>query len=100
MVIKDNSVDETIILDILSTILLGEYRDPTKYVSTALGIADCIKRTPAGYPDRLNNFISEKPIIGPTITLTAPSIIASYQDLTFSFVRATPNDINTRNMVA
>ena len=38
MVINDNNVETTIMLAILSTIFLGEYIDPTRYVKTALGI--------------------------------------------------------------
>ena len=45
-------VEETITLAILSTALFFEYIDPTKYLRTALGIADCIRRTPAIKPDK------------------------------------------------
>ena len=40
MVINDIKVETTIMLDMLSTIFLGEYMDAIRYVSIALGIAD------------------------------------------------------------
>ena len=46
-VIKDIKVDTTIMLEILSTISFGEYIEAIKYVSIALGIDDCINKTPA-----------------------------------------------------
>ena len=92
-------VEETITLAILSTALFFEYIDPTKYVRTALGIADCIRRTPAIKPDKPKNLISEKPIIGPNITLTEPKIAACVHDTTLSLVKATPKDIKTKNIV-
>ena len=46
-VTNDIKVDTTIILDILSTISFGEYIDAIKYVNIALGIEDCINKTPA-----------------------------------------------------
>ena len=47
MVNKDIKVETTIMLDMLSTILFGEYIEAIKYVRMALGIADWINRTPA-----------------------------------------------------
>ncbi len=40
-------------LDMLSTIFLGEYIDAIKYVKIALGIEHCINKTPAAKPDKL-----------------------------------------------
>ena len=39
-------------------------------------------------------------MIGPEITLTKPRIIALNQDFTRNLARATPKDINTKNIVA
>ena len=47
MVINDIKVETTIMLDMLSTIFLGEYMEAIKYVNIALGIADWISKTPA-----------------------------------------------------
>ena len=46
-VISDINVETTIMLEILSTIFLGEYIEAIKYVNIALGIEDCINKTPA-----------------------------------------------------
>ena len=100
MVIKDISVEATITLDILVTTFFDEYIDPTKYVRTALGIADCINNTPAGYPDKLKKEINKNAIAGPTKTLIKLKIIESFQDLTFSLVKAIPKDIRTKKIVA
>ena len=45
-----------------------------KYVRIALGIDDCISKTPAAKPDKLNIFIITNPIIGPIITLPIEEI--------------------------
>ena len=47
IVIKDIKVETTIMLDMLSTISFGEYIEAIKYVKMALGIEDCINKTPA-----------------------------------------------------
>ena len=47
MVNKDIKVETTIMLDMLSTIFLGEYMEAIKYVKIALGIEDWINKTPA-----------------------------------------------------
>ena len=98
--IKDNKVEVTIILETLSTTFFDEYKEPTKYVRTALGIEDWINRTPAANPDRFKKKISNKAIKGPAITLTIPKIIALFQDFTFNLVRAIPKDIKTKKIVA
>ena len=100
MVAKDIIVDVTITLATLSITFFFEYIDPTKYVSTALGIEDCISKTPAGNPDKSRNFISRNATRGPPITLTKPNVIALFQEVTFNLVKATPKDINTKNIVA
>ena len=97
--INDINVEVTITLATLSTALFSEYIDPTKYVKTALGIEDCIKRTPAAKPVSPKNLISANPIIGPITTLTAPSIDACVQETTLSLVNAIPKDIKTKNIV-
>ena len=66
---------------------------------TALGIDDCIKRTPAAKPVSPKNLMRANPIIGPIITLTAPSIDACVQEITFYLVKAIPKDIKTKNIV-
>ena len=96
---KDIRVEETITLAMLSTALFLEYIDPTKYVNTALGIADCIKRTPAIKPDKFRNLISANPIIGPSMTLTKPSMAACVHETTLRRVKATPNAIKTKKIV-
>ena len=99
IVINDIKVEETITLAILSTALFFEYMDPTKYVKTALGIADWINNTPALKPDKPNNLINAKPIIGPKITLTDPNIVACVHETTFSLVKAIPKAIKTKKIV-
>ena len=96
---NDIKVEETMTLAILSTALFLEYIEPTRYVRTALGIADCISKTPAIKPLRFRKFIKANPINGPSITLTAPKIAACVQETTFSLVKATPRDIKTKNIV-
>ncbi len=76
IVTKDIKVEDTITLAILSTALFSEYIDPTRYVKTALGIEDCINKTPAMKPVNPKKLIRAKPIMGPKITLTEPKIIA------------------------
>ena len=73
---NDIKVEETMTLAILSTALFLEYIEPTRYVRTALGIADCISKTPAIKPVKSKNLIKTKPIMGPNITLTAPKMAA------------------------
>ena len=99
IVIKDIKVETTIILDMLSTISLGEYIEAIKYVKIALGIADWINTTPAATPERLKIFISIKPIIGPIITLPIEVIIASLNEKIFIWVSATPNDIKIMTII-
>ena len=99
MVMKDINVDDTITLAILSTALFSEYIDPTKYVNTALGIADWISSTPAIKPVKFNRLIRANPIIGPNITLTTPRMAACVHETTLSRVRATPKAIKTKNIV-
>ena len=99
MVIKDIKVEDTITLAMLSTALFFEYIEPTKYVRTALGIADWMRRTPAIKPVSPKKLINTNPIIGPKITLTAPRIIASRQETTFNLVKATPKAIKTKKIV-
>ena len=99
IVIKDINVEDTITLAILSTALFSEYIEPTKYVNTALGIADWFKRTPAIKPLKFKRLISENPIIGPNITLAAPKIAACVQETTLRRVKATPKAIKTKNIV-
>ena len=96
---NDINVDETMTLAILSTAFFLEYIEPTKYVRTALGMADCMSKTPAIKPVRSKKLIKAKPIMGPNITLTAPRIAACVQETTLSLVRATPNAINTKKIV-
>ena len=81
----------------LSTIFLGEYIEPIRYVKTALGIAHCIKNTPAAKPERLNIFIITNPINGPINTLHIEEIKADLNEKTFNRVRAIPKDINIKN---
>ena len=95
IVIKDINVEDTITLAILSTALFSEYIEPTKYVNTALGIADWIKRTPAIKPLKFKRLISENPMIGPNITLAAPKIAACVQETTLS--RDIPIKIKKQN---
>ncbi len=66
----------------------------------ALGIEDWINKTPAAKPDKLNIFIKAKPIIGPIITLPIEEITEFLNENTFSWVKATPNDINIRTIIA
>ena len=99
MVMKDINVDDTITLAILSTALFSEYIDPTRYVNTALGIADWINSTPAIKPDKFKNLIRVNPIIGPSITLTTPRMIACVHETTLRRVRAIPSAIKTKNIV-
>ena len=96
---NDISVEDTITLAILSTALFLEYMDPTKYVRTALGMADWINSTPAIKPLKSKNLIKPKPIIGPKITLTPPRIAACVHETIFNLVRATPKAIKTKNIV-
>ena len=96
---KDIKVDETITLAILSTALFSEYIDPTRYVNTALGIADWISSTPAIKPDRFKNLIRVNPITGPSITLTTPRMTACVHETILRRVRATPSAIRTKNIV-
>ena len=95
----DMSVEDTITLATLSTTLFFEYIEPTKYVKTALGIDDWIRRTPAAYPDKFKYLIKVKPIIGPIITLTAPKIEACVHETTLNLDKAIPKDINTKKIV-
>ena len=97
---KDIIVDVTITLAILSTTLLSEYIEPTRYVKIALGIADWINRTPAAKPLRFRKFIKQKPITGPIIILIMLRIDALNHETTFNLVNAIPKDINTKNIVA
>ena len=97
---NDITVEVTITLATLSTTLFSEYIGPTKYVKTALGIHDWIKRTPAAKPFKLRNLINPNPIKGPMITLTAPKIDAWVHDTTFNLDKAIPKDIKTKNIVA
>ena len=99
MVTKDIRVEDTITLAMLSTALFLEYMDPTKYVKTALGIADWISNTPAIKPDKPNNLINAKPIIGPKIPLTDPNIAACVHETTFNLVNAIPKAIKTKKIV-
>jgi len=71
-------------LEILSTIFLGEYIDAIKYVKIALGIEDCISNTPAAYPDKLKILIIIIPIIGPKITLPIEDIKELLNENTFN----------------
>ena len=96
---KDIRVEDTITLAILSTALLSEYMDPTRYVNTALGIADCIRSTPAIKPVKFSRLIGVNPIMGPSITLTTPRIAAWVHETTLRRVRATPRAIRTKNIV-
>ena len=96
---KDIKVDETITLAILSTALFSEYIDPTRYVNTALGIADWINSTPAIKPDKFKILIRANPIIGPSITLTKARMVACVHETTLRRVRATPRAIRTKNIV-
>ena len=82
----------------LSTIFLGEYIEPIKYVKTALGIAHWIKNTPAAKPDKLKIFIMPSPINGPIKTLHIEEIKADLKEKTFNLVRAIPKDINIKNI--
>ena len=59
----------------------------------ALGIDDCINKTPAAKPDKLKKDIKAKPINGPIITLQVDVIRASLKENTFICVRETPKDI-------
>ena len=96
---KDIRVEDTITLAILSTALLSEYMDPTRYVNTALGIADCIRSTPAIKPDRFKSLIRVNPTTGPNIILTTPRMAACVQETTLRRVKATPSAIKTKNIV-
>ena len=100
IVIKDIKVETTIILDMLSTISLGEYIEAIKYVKIALGIADWINKTPAAYPDKLNILIKINPIIGPNITRPTDEIRELLKENTFIWVRETPKDINIKTIIA
>ena len=100
MVTKDIKVETTIILDMLSTIFLGEYIEAIKYVNIALGIADWINKTPAAYPDKLNIFIKINPMIGPIITLPTDEIKELFKENTFIWVNETPKDININTIIA
>ena len=82
----------------LSTIFLGEYIDPTKYVNTALGIEHWINKTPAANPDRLKNLIIINPITGPIITLPIEDIKADWNEKTLNLVKAIPRDISIRKI--
>ena len=68
-------------------------------MSTALGIDDWINNTPAANPLKLSIFINVIAITGPMQTRIKPSIIEFFHDSIFSFVKATPKDINTRKIV-
>ena len=59
----------------------------------ALGIDDCINKTPAAKPDKLKKDIRAKPIKGPIITLPVDVTKASLNEKTFICVRETPRDI-------
>ena len=100
MVTKDIKVETTIILDMLSTIFLGEYIEAIKYVNIALGIADWINKTPAAYPDKLNILIKINPMIGPIITLPTDEIKELFKENTFIWVNETPKDININTIIA
>ena len=44
----DITVETTTVLAMLSTIFFGEYIEAIRYVKIALGMEDCINKTPAG----------------------------------------------------
>ena len=100
IVIKDIKVETTIMLEMLSTISFGEYIEAIRYVSIALGIEDWINKTPAANPDKSNNLIIIKPIIGPIITLPIEDIIESFKEKTLSRVKETPKDIKIKTIIA
>ena len=100
IVIKDITVETTIILATLSTTFFGEYIEPTRYVKTALGIEHCINRAPAAKPCRSKNFIKTIPTIGPKITLPIEEINAFLKEKTLKRVNAIPRDIRIKKIVA
>ena len=82
----------------LSTTFFSEYIEPTRYVKTALGIADCINKTPAGNPSKPKYLIKLNPIIGPIITLPIEDMSADWNEKTLNFVNAIPNDIRIKKI--
>ena len=86
-------------LEILSTVCFGEYIDAIKQVNIALGIDDCINKTPAPYPDKLKIFIKAYPTIGPSITLPIDDIIELLTEKTFNWVNEIPSDININTII-
>ena len=59
-----------------------------------------MRRTPAAKPSNLKYKISKYPIIGPIITRPIEENIALLIEKTFNLVRAIPNDIKIKNIVA
>ena len=66
----------------------------------ALGIEHWINKQPAAKPSKLKYNINRYPIIGPTITRPIEEKIALLTEKTFNLVRAIPNDIKIKKIVA
>ena len=94
------TVETTIVLAMLSTIFLGEYIEPTRYVKMALGIEHGINKTPASTPFKSKSSIKKRPMIGPINILVNELIKESFKEKTFNLVKAIPKDIKTRKIVA